>query len=535
MSRRTQHLLAAACLAAVVLVAGAGAAAPDQGVDDVRAARLALYGGATAAIVADALGVTSVAGKPLAAARAATVATESAKGSPGRTFSDRPPESAGNLALRWFPNVSENEPTVAVNPRDPDELVAGSHFIGDRGNRCVAHYSRNGGRSWSAIPIVMPQLTHQSECSDPVLAYAPDGSRVYYAYMDIDLASTFKILLSYSDDDGRTWSGPIVVLESPDADYVRPWIGTHVSTGGHGNRSWVYATATRFDFDDTTVDCHVDFARSSSKGLHWSSPTTLDNGNCGDAVATEVVVVHGARSQGGPGNGVLAAWYHSGADGLRQGAFQIRTRYSANNGATFGPIVTAVTDSFELQQFLGPGFSYHRWSDGMYPDVELAQNGSAHIVYTHDPEEGSTVEDGDIRYLSSSGPPYASWSKPATVNDDRSGRAQGWPALEAISEGHRVSLYAIWEDHRSSVEDNRTYDVFWGRRTGSSWSNRKLTDEQSLSDFVFLGDRYDVSIAEAEDDDDDPFVYAVWTDRRDEPSQFDFDDDVWGATLPPDD
>ena len=29
------------------------------------------------------------------------------------------------------------------------------------------------------------------------------------------------------------------------------------------------------------------------------------------------------------------------------------------------------------------------------------------------------------------------------------------------------------------------------------------------------------------------FVYGVWTDRRDEPTKFDYDDDVWGARLSP--
>ncbi|MGZ8828805.1 MAG: hypothetical protein ACXW2Q_00350, partial [Thermoanaerobaculia bacterium] len=49
-------------------------------------------------------------------------------------------------------------------------------------------------------------------------------------------------------------------------------------------------------------------------------------------------------------------------------------------------------------------------------------------------------------------------------------------------------------------------------------------------------DYYDITLAaasESDDSDNNRFVYGVWTDRRDEPTIFDFDDDVWGARLPP--
>ena len=51
---------------------------------------------------------------------------------PGRSATGRR-SPTDNLALRYFPNVAENEPSVAVNPRDPDELVAGTHLTGRHG------------------------------------------------------------------------------------------------------------------------------------------------------------------------------------------------------------------------------------------------------------------------------------------------------------------------------------------------------------------------------------------------------------------
>jgi hypothetical protein len=79
----------------------------------------------------------------------------------------------------------ENEPTVAVNPANKKYLVAGSHLYPVGGQlRCAAYRSTDGGASWSSA-VLVPQLTPASNCSDPVIAYAPDGNRVYYAHMDV--------------------------------------------------------------------------------------------------------------------------------------------------------------------------------------------------------------------------------------------------------------------------------------------------------------------------------------------------------------
>ena len=79
-----------------------------------------------------------------------------------------------NVGIGIDPTISEHEPTVVANPMDKKKLVAGSHFSG----RCVAYTSSDDGATWSA-PIEMPSLHITSRHSDPVLAYAPDGSRVY--------------------------------------------------------------------------------------------------------------------------------------------------------------------------------------------------------------------------------------------------------------------------------------------------------------------------------------------------------------------
>jgi hypothetical protein len=459
-----------------------------------------------------------------------------------------------DVGIGIHPTKHENEPTVAANPKDKKKFVAGSHFSGPpapTANRCVGYTSSDRGETWSA-PFAMPHLSPLSACSDPVLAYAPDGSRVYYAYMDIKQIFTpgpparitidLDIVVSYSDDDGATWTGPIIALDgSPTIiifttpmtfilgfDYDKPWIGTHVDDK---ESTWVYVTATRFD-NFLPFGIHIAFARSGNQGVLWSGPTLLESGS-GLAPA---VVVQGSRPIGGVGGEVLVAWYNSGTDGFLSGSFRIRTRRSSNNGATFDPAVNAAVDSFELPFWLGPFAFYHRWWGGMFPDVEIDAGGEAHIVYTHDPVAGSTTpEDGDIRYVSSGGPPYTFWSLPVTVNDDGLGRAQGYAALETQHGGNSSTLHAIWEDHRLSPDvpavfpnsPNLYYDIFYSRKPpGGGWFNNfRVTETSSINDFIFIGDYNDLSAVNK--------VFAIFTDRRHRTSIFDFEDNVFGSQIIP--
>ena len=477
-----------------------------------------------------------------------------------------------NVGIGADPAKDENEPTVVANPHDAKILVAGSHSADATTVNCVAYVSRDKGSTWSA-PVVMAQLTPESFCSDPVLAYAPDGRRVYYVYMDIKFSETIvgdpenpdlitvesdlDVVVSHSDNDGRTWSRPVVALNGdpwsvtfdpetgellefePGFDFDKPWIAAHLTAKGQSKQlsRRVYVSATRFDNFTPGFACAIVITRSTDRAGSWGAPMELESsgGDCGAPV-----LVQGSRPSAGPGDQVLVAWYNSSADGPFQGSFRIRTAFS-NSGTHWHHPVTAVKDSFEAPSFLGPFAFYHRWFGTMFPDIEVAPDGRAHLVYTHDPEENgftiidpetgeeiflpdvsTTAEDGDIRYIRSPGKPYTSWSAPVTLNDDGLVRAQGYPALETSQDNHgKTTLHVLWEDHRRSPEgptdpdrfgesSNLYYDIFaTSHLPGRGWTrNRRVTDKRSIVDFIFIGDYFDITTS------GDRLVFGIWTDRR---------------------
>ncbi|RMD96957.1 MAG: T9SS C-terminal target domain-containing protein [Calditrichaeota bacterium] len=454
-----------------------------------------------------------------------------------------------NVAIQDDPNFDTNEPALVANPRNKKNLIAASHFSGPGVfiNACVAYYSLDAGETWSA-PIPMPLLTPSSYCSDPVLAFAPDGSRAYFAYMDIKITNGFPdwdIVVSYSDDGGQTWTGPIVALDAVPGSFIydKCWIGTHVAVGkSQANKNMVYVTATQFDVTGTGVD-HIAFARSTDKGQTWSAPTLID---ASVPTAFPPIVLQGSRPVGGLDGHVLVAYYHSGADGWLTGSMEIRVAHSSNYGASFSAPVTAVVDNFELPFWEGPFAFYRRWWGSMFPDVAIDAEGSAHIVYTHDPVDNipfpfavsTTAEDGDIRYIRSSGPPYTSWTSPRTLNDDGLERAQGYASVDAQKRDDDIVIHVMWEDHRLSPEtpaifpnsNNLLYDIFYTRNVkddGHGWfPNVRLSDESSFNDFIFTGDYNGLASNSV-------MSFCVWTDRRHQGSIFSLDDNIFGTRISP--
>jgi hypothetical protein len=162
-----------------------------------------------------------------------------------------------------FPTNKQNEPTIAVNPTDSTHLLlAGANdeqkeppcgpgpvrgatapandcsffpFVGTSG----VYTSSNGGTSWTNRGVLDDQAAWKASPfvsdGDPVIVYGPkpngsggftyaNGARAYYAslasYKDGQSPFTSNpnkappelIVVSYSDDNGVTWSAPVIAF-----------------------------------------------------------------------------------------------------------------------------------------------------------------------------------------------------------------------------------------------------------------------------------------------------------------------------------
>src|ERR671937_2258187 len=196
----------------------------------------------------------------LAAAVGALIVTAFASATTSIDVQANDPQVAGDATSNrssGFPTNKSNEPPIAVNPLNSQYLVAGANdeqlqpacgpgpvrgatapandcsFFPGVGTDGV-YTSSDGGTTWTNHGL-LPGFSETGGSlvsdGDPELAYGPKpdgkggftfakGARVYYASL-ASYASGFEpgnqapefLTVSYSDDNGVTWSKPVVAVD----------------------------------------------------------------------------------------------------------------------------------------------------------------------------------------------------------------------------------------------------------------------------------------------------------------------------------
>ena len=179
--------------------------------------------------------------------------------------------------------TAQNETTVAVNPTNPQNVVAGTNDYrvccdadGLNDGTGWAYYSMNGGATWSNVQV--PGLTVETggkgnfkrtdAAGDPALAFGPDGT-LYYANI-VFARDTFAsgIAVSISKNGGATWSAPTMVSYTDAGNYFldKEWI----AAGPNGS---VVLTWTRFNLGPHGAGYNASpivMALSKDKGHSWN-------------------------------------------------------------------------------------------------------------------------------------------------------------------------------------------------------------------------------------------------------------------------
>ena len=180
---------------------------------------------------------------------------------------------------------SETEPYLAVNPTNPDNMIAGWHQDrwsngGAQGN--LTAYSLDGGTSWIPISIPfsrcaggMPGSTGDFErASDPWISFGPDGAAYYMALVFNRSNAENGMAVAKSVDGGVTWSEPVIIKQT-NAKGATARAAAHDKnslTADPFDPNLVYATWTVFRNNKTALV----FARSTDGGLTWGPARTVN-------------------------------------------------------------------------------------------------------------------------------------------------------------------------------------------------------------------------------------------------------------------
>jgi hypothetical protein len=185
---------------------------------------------------------------------------------------------------------AETEPTVAVNPTNPNNVVAA--WIQDYAAGIVGGVSFDGGGSWQ--PVVIPGLTAYSGgpshqlALDPWLSFAPDGElyAVCVAGSPEPNGAAFqhahtgplRILASTSADGGLHWSAPATLIDDHGPAFTddKPSITADPTDPNYAYAVWYRGNADSGRHNETM------FARTTDGGRTWEAPRVIDN-TTGDA------------------------------------------------------------------------------------------------------------------------------------------------------------------------------------------------------------------------------------------------------------
>ena len=361
------------------------------------------------------------------------------------------------------------EPTIAINPNDPDNMVAGSVLDN-------FYYTKDGGKTWQNGKLTSPFGVY----GDPVVVADARGNFYYLHLSDptggkggYETEKLDRIVVQKSSDGGETWSpGESVGFNHP-KDQDKAW----ATTDRKGN---LYVTWTQFDkYGDPSAGCNSNILFSMTKnGKKWSEPVNISQvpGNCLDDDNTAEGAVPVVTSDGK----VFIAWSNHG---------KIFLDRSFNGGSlwlTNDIVVAEQPGGWDLSI---PG---HDRCNGM--PVLMTDNsknpfrGSLYLVWADQRNGG---EDTDIWFTRSHN--FGdNWSLPTRINDDGKGKHQylPWMAVDQAT-GY---LYIVYYDRRN-YDDNQT-DVYLAYSVdgGSSFKNVLISEKPfTPQSDRFFGDYNNIS------------------------------------------
>jgi hypothetical protein len=470
----------------------------------------------------------------------------------------------------------QNEPTVAIDPRNPAVQTSGSNdycTVPTNGDAWAGFYrSTDAGASWTdsllpgylhdaspqglASPVHRMTLGGAVAAGDPVQAWDNSG-RLFYMGNNFNRGIENGNAPTFRDNTGDVWVATYVPSNPADprtdgARYLRTVIlaSNTFGLGSFNDKTAIGVDPATGDVFAAWSDFHgsgcndILVSRSTNHGASFSSPMKVSNGLCSN---------QGPNWAFGPAGQVYLVWFatNGGSKGQHVTNSGFAFVSSLDGGATFSGARIAVNfQPFGSEEFAGngsrecgdapfncpTGFTFPRF-DLAYPTIATT-GGDIDVAFQVMKSSGQ----GQIQFTRSHNG-GASWSAPVAIDPQATGH-QFMPWL--ASSGGRIT--AIYYDSRldpnyaptrapcnSAAGVTSACLAVWSSTStdgGATWSHSEVTDELTNPDLEqfggrrvpFFGDYIEVSAVGST-------VEAVWTDQRDAVTAADPSGDNDGADV----
>ena len=347
--------------------------------------------------------------------------------------------------------ATQNEPAIAVNPNNPNQIVAASNDYVTRTWSCTigatpcsalgdgysgTYFSNDGGSTWccvatdpSNIGTLIPGIEHlvggqYDAGGDPSLAFNSQGV-VYYAGLGFDRTAppnTVAVNKGTFDSSGNLHWGPPTFINpttSPSTLNDKEWIGidTHVSSPF---RDRIYVSWTRFIFNAHTgdyVQSPIAFVYSTDGGTTFSNP---------QLIVSNVLYDQGSHIEVGPDGTVYVFWDGS----TRLATFDSTWVTKSTDGGVTWSTPVAIAPLVDISS---PHNAVFR--DNSFPSAAVAPNGDVYAAWSTEALNSATSYGVDATCFSSNTICHASvnWSKSTDAGATWSTPQLAFPSLDAAS------------------------------------------------------------------------------------------------------
>ena len=326
----------------------------------------------------------------------------------------------------------QNEQNIVINPSNSSNIVTSANEY--RFDAHMVYYTTDGGASW--VNVILPGWTrstggsgifgHLDSCGDPVLAFSPDGSRLYYSGLVCNFDKFPRqisgIAVAVSLDGGAHWDAPVMVNSAATGDFFqdKEWIGV-------GNDGTVYVTWTRFYQGPQGlgyIKSPIVMASSSTGGKSWSSVKQVSD----DAHPYN----QGSQVGMAPGGALYVAYEGATpSSGYAHDALIVARSTDGGNSFT-NTEVARVFDDLNCYPVQQPGaqnrqtLSYEQFRINSFPSMAIDRsNGQIAIVWADNEHSGNCGSDdplhssftgttsNQVKLVTSSN--GINWSVPATI------------------------------------------------------------------------------------------------------------------------
>lgn len=394
-----------------------------------------------------------------------------------------PPGCGGSGGTNY--ENAEVEPHLAVNPLDPDHLVASwqqDRWSNGSARGVVTAVSFDGGRTWSRTPMPFSRCGggtaanggNFERATDPWVAFGPDGTVFSMALAttggSFTAGSANAMLVSRSTDGGRTWGNPVALV----TDTAPFFHDKNTITADPLDARFAYAVWDRIQQGGPGPTI---FTRTTDRGLTWEPVRTIfEPGSGSQTIGNLVVALTGGTLVN------LFAHLESGANGN-----SLKVIRSTDRGATWSA-ATKVADLLSIGA-RDPRSGAAIRDGAIIPQAAAGPDGTMHVVW-QDARFSGGARDEIAHSRSTDG--GLTWSAPVRVNAPQ-GTQAFTPAVAVGADGRvGVTYYDLRDDTVAGARLETGY--FLARSVdGLTWSETRLDGPFDLAtapqaNGLFLGD-----------------------------------------------